>query len=137
MKFNHWSRCWPFFWVHSRFFYHCVLIYFFINSWKCNIHFVNFFPLISNMFWCRNPNLGSQPRQGLTRMRTKREARETHLLLLGVQKNVREWTITLPNELPFWELESQWIFEFSEGNFRWSKLIKLKPFLYHWKALGT
>jgi hypothetical protein len=25
----------------------------------------------------------------------------------GVQKNVREWTLTLPSELPLWELESQ------------------------------
>jgi hypothetical protein len=29
-------------------------------------------------------------------------------MLLGVQKSVREWTLTLPSELPFWELESPW-----------------------------
>jgi hypothetical protein len=33
---------------------------------------------------------GSQPRQGLARFRAKREAWESHLMLLGVQKNVRE-----------------------------------------------
>jgi hypothetical protein len=34
--------------------------------------------------------LGSQPRQGLTRVWAKREARESHLMLPRVQKNVRE-----------------------------------------------
>ncbi len=33
-------------------------------------------------------------------------------------KNVREWTFTLPNELPFLELKSQWTFESSEGDYR-------------------
>jgi len=31
-------------------------------------------------------------------------------------KSVREWAFTLPNELPFWELESQSTPEFSEGD---------------------
>jgi len=39
-------------------------------------------------------------------------------MLFRVQKNVREWTFTLPNELPFWELESQWILEYLEGKYR-------------------
>jgi hypothetical protein len=39
-------------------------------------------------------------------------------MLSRVQKSVMEWTLTLPNELPFWELESQWIFESSEGDCR-------------------
>ncbi len=34
--------------------------------------------------------LGSRPRQGLARVRAKREARESHLMLPGVQKSVRE-----------------------------------------------
>jgi hypothetical protein len=51
--------------------------------------------------------LGLQPRQGLTRLRAKREAQESHLMLSGMQKSVREWTLTLSSELPFWELESQ------------------------------
>jgi hypothetical protein len=40
-------------------------------------------------------------------VQAKSEARESHLMLLGMQKNVREWTLTLPSELPFWEMESQ------------------------------
>jgi hypothetical protein len=43
--------------------------------------------------------LGSWPRQGFARLQAKKEARKSHLVLLGVQKNVRAWTLTLP----FWE----------------------------------
>jgi hypothetical protein len=58
--------------------------------------------------------LGSWPRQGLARVRAKREARESHFMLLGVQKIVREWTLTLPRELPLWESESGWTLKFLE-----------------------
>jgi hypothetical protein len=34
--------------------------------------------------------LGSQPRQGLVRLWAKKEAKESHLMLLGEQKTVRE-----------------------------------------------
>jgi hypothetical protein len=34
----------------------------------------------------------------------KKEAQESHFMLPGVQKSVREWTFTLPNEFPPWEL---------------------------------
>ncbi len=63
--------------------------------------------------------LGSPPRQGLTRMRNKKEAREAHFILSGVQESVKKWTLTLPSELPLWELESQWTPE-SLGN-DWTK----------------
>jgi len=39
-------------------------------------------------------------------------------IFLGVQGNVREWAHTLPNGLPFWELESQWILESSKNNLK-------------------
>jgi hypothetical protein len=39
-------------------------------------------------------------------------------MLPGMQENVKEWTFTLPNELPFWELESQWTPKTSEGNYK-------------------
>jgi hypothetical protein len=29
-------------------------------------------------------------------------------MLPGVPKSVREWTLTFSNELPCWEIESQW-----------------------------
>jgi hypothetical protein len=50
--------------------------------------------------------LGLRPRQGLARLQAKREAHESHLVLPGVQKSVREWTFTLTSEFPFWELKS-------------------------------
>jgi hypothetical protein len=37
-------------------------------------------------------------------------------MLPAVQESVKEWTPTLPNELPLWELESRWILEFSESD---------------------
>jgi hypothetical protein len=59
-------------------------------------------------------------------------------MLPGVQKSVRERTLTFPNELPCWVLESWWTSKFSEGDCRsqnpmdWrifyiiGKLLKLK-----------
>ncbi len=44
--------------------------------------------------------MGSQPRQGFARMWAKRGAWECG--------RVWKWTLTLPIELPFWELESRW-----------------------------
>jgi hypothetical protein len=37
----------------------------------------------------------------------KRKTPESHHMLPRVPKSVREWTPTLPSELPCWELESQ------------------------------
>jgi hypothetical protein len=39
-------------------------------------------------------------------------------MLPGVQKSVREWTLTLPKELPLWELESWRTPKFSERDYR-------------------
>jgi hypothetical protein len=39
-------------------------------------------------------------------------------MLPWVQESVREWTLTLPRELPLWELESQWTFECLESDCR-------------------
>jgi hypothetical protein len=50
------------------------------------------------------------------KVRAKNEAQESHFMLSGVWENVREWTPTLQSEFPFWELESQWIPEFSKSN---------------------
>jgi hypothetical protein len=52
--------------------------------------------------------LGSQPRQRLAQVWAKSETRESHFMLLRMWDSVREWTPTLPSELPFWELESWW-----------------------------
>jgi hypothetical protein len=41
---------------------------------------------------------------------------------------VREWTLTLPSELSFWELESQWTPESSEGNCKSQNPLNLRFF---------
>jgi len=85
-----------------------------------------------------NPSLGLVTKAGLEKVWAKSEAWESHFMLPKVQENVREWTLTLPSELPLWELEFEWIFKFSEINYRgqdpldWrvpyiiEKLLKLK-----------
>jgi hypothetical protein len=52
--------------------------------------------------------LGSWPRQKLAKVRAKSEGLELHFMLMGAWESVREWTSTLSNELPLWELESRW-----------------------------
>jgi len=51
--------------------------------------------------------LGSQPRQEFVRGQNKRETWEAHLILPRVQENVREWTLTLPRQLPLGEFKSR------------------------------
>jgi hypothetical protein len=53
---------------------------------------------------------GSRPKQGLAREWAKKEAHEC--------ARVWEWTLTLPSELPFWELESRWTPKFSKSDCR-------------------
>jgi hypothetical protein len=40
------------------------------------------------------------------------------LMPSGVQKSVRERTLTFPNELPCWELESRWTPECLESDYK-------------------
>jgi hypothetical protein len=40
----------------------------------------------------------------------------------GSVKSVEEWTLTLPNELPLWELESQMDSKFLERDYRGQNL---------------
>jgi len=49
--------------------------------------------------------LGSWPRQGHAKVQTESAMWKSHTLL-GTWESVREWTHTLPSELPFWKLES-------------------------------
>jgi hypothetical protein len=54
--------------------------------------------------------LGSWPRQGFARVRAKRKTRECG--------RVWGWTLTLPSELPSWELESWWTPKFVESDYK-------------------
>ncbi len=64
--------------------------------------------------------LGSQPRQRACKSEGQEGSLGVTFMLPGVQKSVREWTLTLSRELSFWELESRWTLEwtseFSESN---------------------
>jgi hypothetical protein len=52
--------------------------------------------------------LGLRRRQGFAKVRTNSEAWKSHFIFRGVWESVREWTSTLPSELPLWELEFRW-----------------------------
>jgi hypothetical protein len=41
-------------------------------------------------------------------VQAKSETQESHFMMSRVWENVKEWTPTLPSELPLWELESKW-----------------------------
>jgi hypothetical protein len=51
--------------------------------------------------------LGSRPRRKVARLRAKEGDPGVTSHAPGSAKSVREGTLTLPNELPCWELESQ------------------------------
>jgi len=54
-----------------------------------------------------------------------------------VQKSVRGWTLTLPKQLPLWEMESRWTPEFLEGDCRgqnsmpWGVFYIIEKLLWH------
>jgi hypothetical protein len=81
--------------------------------------------------------LGLRPRQGFARVWAKGKARESHFMLLGVQKSVREWTFPLPSELPFLGIKVPMDSRIFIKRLQGSKFIGLNSSLYNWKALGT
>jgi hypothetical protein len=86
------------------------------------LNFTKIEPLTSNdqtkQLSCRNLSLGLATKARVGKVAVQKKAWESHLMLLGVQKSVREWTLTFPSELPFWELEPQWTPKSLEGNYR-------------------
>ncbi len=91
------------------------------------------------LFCCRNPSLGlatkakglqgCEPKgrkpgsqnKGITRVRAKKKP-GSHITYSRECKkvwgSVREWTLTLPRQLPLWEMESWWTSETSKSNCR-------------------
>jgi hypothetical protein len=57
------------------------------------------------------------------------EARESHHILPGVLESVREWALTLPRQLPLWQMESRWTPETSESNC-WGQNSMARDILY-------
>jgi hypothetical protein len=50
---------------------------------------------------------------------------------------VKEWILTLPSELPCWELKSQMDSQIFRVQFQGSKPIGSEKNLYHWKMIET
>ncbi len=67
------------------------------------------------MFKCCNRSLGLGTKARACKGAGQEWARKSYFMLPGVQKIMRERTLTPPSELPFWELESQWTPEFLES----------------------
>jgi hypothetical protein len=67
---------------------------------------------------CPNLSLGLATKAKAYKIAGQKKARESYFMVSGVHKSVKESTLTLPNELPFWELESQWTFKFSKCDYR-------------------
>jgi hypothetical protein len=67
--------------------------------------------------------LGSRPRQRACKGAGQEDPRESHHILPGVLESVREWTLTLPRQLPLWEMESRWTPETSESDCRGQTLM--------------
>jgi hypothetical protein len=126
-----------FFW-HKQ--WHGIHVFHFLNILKsfdrCDIYI----EYIQVLFYCNcnliaTLTLGSQPRQGLAKVHAKKEARESHFMLPGVLESVKEWTLTLPSQLPLWELESQWTPESSESNYKGQNPLNCKVFYIIGKLL--
>jgi hypothetical protein len=71
--------------------------------------------------------LGSRPRQGFARVWAKKGARECGKMW--------EWTLTLPNELPFWGVGVPVDSRNFKKRLQRSKPLALRNSLYHWKSI--
>jgi hypothetical protein len=60
---------------------------------------------------CCNPNLGLLTKANACKVVGQEGSP-------GVKESVKEWTVTLPKELPLWELESQWTPEYLESDYK-------------------
>jgi hypothetical protein len=67
---------------------------------------------------CRNLNFGLATKVRACKGAGQGWSPRVTFMFSGMQENVREWTPTLPSEVPLWELKSQWIPKFLEGDGR-------------------
>jgi hypothetical protein len=88
-----------------------------LNLWLVTCYF-DFEVVLANDYLCCNPSFKLATKARACEGAGQKWNWESHFMLPGVQESVREWTSTLPNELPLWELESQWTPKSSGGNFR-------------------
>ncbi len=84
---------------------------------------------------CRNPNLGLATKARCGKVVNQEGDPGVTSHAPGSAKSVREWTLTLPSELPCWELKSRMDFQIFKVQLQGSKLLALKKSLYHWKII--
>jgi hypothetical protein len=60
--------------------------------------------------------LGSLLKQGLAKVQAKNATQKLHFMLLGVWESVKEWTSTLPSDIPLSKSEPWWTPESLESN---------------------
>ncbi len=84
---------------------------------------------------CHNLNFGLVTKAKACKVASQEGSPGITSHALGNAKSVREWTLKLPSELPFWELESLMDFRIFRERLQGSKLNRFKRSLYHWKAL--
>jgi len=70
------------------------------------------------MYRCCNPNLGLTIKVRACKVAGQEGSPRVTPHALGNVKQCEGMTLTLPRELSLWELESQWTFEFWEGDYR-------------------
>ncbi len=84
---------------------------------------------------CRNPNFGLVTKARGCKVVGQEKDLGVTSRTPGSAKSVKEWTFTLPRELPCWELESQMDSRIFKARLHGSKPIALKSSLYHLKAI--
>jgi hypothetical protein len=80
---------------------------------------------------CRNPSIGFATKvRGCKVASQEKDLKVTSHVPMSA-KSVREWTLTLPSELPFWELKSQMDSQTFRAQLQGWKPIALDNFLYY------
>jgi hypothetical protein len=93
-------------------------------------------PNLSNKDWnCHDPSLGLATKPRGCKVAGQEGDLGVTLHAPRSAKSVREWTLTLPSELPLWELESRMGSRIFKAWLQGSKPIGLKSSLYHWKDI--
>ncbi len=86
---------------------------------------------------CHNPSLGLVTKARGYKVEGKEGDSGIKSHVPGSEKNVKEWILTLPSELPCWELKSQMDSQIFRVQFQGSKPIGSEKNLYHWKMIET
>jgi len=88
-----------------------------------------------NPHLCRNLGLGLATKAKRGCKVAGQEEPESHITYSREFKKVREWTLTLPRQLPLWEMDYRWSLETSESDFNSQNLMDCDIFYIIGKLL--